>query len=47
MRISTKVPHYGKYSYLVFEHARNVAKGTWPVTQSPLVHIWDDESGGG
>ncbi len=39
-RIATKVPHYGRYSYLVFEDARNVAKGTWPVMRSPLIHTW-------
>ena len=29
-----KLPHYGKYGYLVFEGQRtptNVLKGTWPV----------------
>ncbi len=39
-----KLPHYGKYSYLVFEGARNVAKGTWPIGRSPLKVIWDTES---
>ena len=39
-RIATKVPHYGRYSYLVFEDARNVAKGTWPARRSPLIHHW-------
>jgi len=31
-----KLPHYGKYSYLVFEGSKNVAKGSWQVTSSPL-----------
>ncbi len=31
-----KLPHYGKYSYLVFEGTRNVAKGSWSVISSPL-----------
>jgi Peptidase family M1 domain len=31
-----KLPHYGKYSYLVFEGTRNVAKGSWEIVQSPL-----------
>lgn len=35
-RIGQLVPHYGKYSYLVFEGARNVGKGQWPVGVSPL-----------
>lgn len=34
--LGRKVPHYGKYGYLVFEETTNVAKGTWPVTRSPL-----------
>ncbi len=42
LRIATKVPHYGRYSYLVFENARNVAKGTWPVDRSPLIYAWPD-----
>ncbi|OQX12080.1 MAG: hypothetical protein BWK73_15805, partial [Thiothrix lacustris] len=34
-----KLPHYGKYSYLVFNSVsgENVAKGQWDVTDSPLV----------
>ena len=35
-RIGQLVPHYGKYSYLVFKGARNVAKGQWPALTSPL-----------
>jgi len=35
-RVGQLVPHYGKYSYLVFEGARNVGKGQWPVGDSPL-----------
>lgn len=37
-----KLPHYGSYSYLVFEGTRNVAKGTWPVERSPLKVVWDE-----
>lgn len=33
-----KVTHYGKYSYLIFDGARNQVKGVWPVTESPLIH---------
>lgn len=36
MVVSTKIPHYGKYSYLVFDGAQNRIKGTWPVSHSPL-----------
>lgn len=35
-RIGQLIPHYGKYSYLVFEGAKNVGKGQWPVVGSPL-----------
>jgi hypothetical protein len=34
--LGRKVPHYGKYGFLVFEATTNVAKGTWPVVSSPL-----------
>ncbi len=39
----TKLPHYGKYSYLGFEGDEpvNVAKGEWPVLNSPLIRIFD------
>ncbi len=35
-----KLPHYGKYSYLAFEgeEPTNIAKGQWPVLNSPLVY---------
>lgn len=37
-----KLPHYGKYSYLGFEGDEpvNVAKGQWPVFDSPLVKVF-------
>jgi aminopeptidase N len=34
--IARKMPHYGKYSYLVFDGGTNVAKGAWDVLDSPL-----------
>jgi hypothetical protein len=36
--LARKLPHYGKYSYLVFngEDLRNVGKGQWPLTDSAL-----------
>ena len=40
--LSRKLPHYNKYSYLVFEGTEpaNMAKGRWPVLDSPMtVHI--------
>ncbi|HDY75615.1 MAG TPA: hypothetical protein ENH49_03745, partial [Candidatus Marinimicrobia bacterium] len=35
-RIGQLIPHYGKYSYLVFKGTKNVGKGQWEVTESPL-----------
>ena len=32
-----KITHYGTYSYLAFHEGENRAKGTWPVTDSPLI----------
>jgi len=36
-----KLPHYGKYSYLVFEgdEPANIEKGQWPVVHSPLSKV--------
>ncbi len=36
-----KLPHYGKYSYLVFEgdEPANIEKGQWPVVHSPLTKV--------
>ena len=35
-RIGELIPHYGKYSYLIFKGSKNVAKGQWPALTSPL-----------
>ena len=35
-RIGQLMPHYGKYSYLVFKGTKNIAKGQWPAKDSPL-----------
>ncbi|MEZ5564832.1 MAG: M20/M25/M40 family metallo-hydrolase [Gammaproteobacteria bacterium] len=37
--LGRKLPHYGKYSWLVFagDEATNVAKGEWAATDSPLM----------
>ncbi|MEJ2638724.1 MAG: hypothetical protein P8010_04035, partial [Desulfosarcinaceae bacterium] len=35
-----KIPHYGNYSYLAFNQATNILKGTWAVTGSPLRVDW-------
>ncbi len=39
-----KIPHYGKYSYLVFTDGTNVAKGIWPAPYSPLVRTFAEQS---
>jgi hypothetical protein len=41
--VARKITHYGRYSYLVFREGRNEAKGTWPVTESPMVYHWEEE----
>lgn len=36
-----KLPHYGKYSYLVFHGGQNVDRGIWAVESSPLIYVFD------
>jgi hypothetical protein len=45
-REALKIPHYGKYSYLVFQGGENKVKGTWPALTSPLTHVftWKEDS---
>ena len=38
-----KIPHYGKYSYLVFSDGENRSKGTWEPVDSPMVHRFKAE----
>ncbi|QTR50287.1 M1 family metallopeptidase [Candidatus Thiothrix anitrata] len=40
-----KLPHYGKYSYVVFNSVTgdNMAKGQWDVTDSPLMTTFSNE----
>ncbi|MGB5987747.1 MAG: M1 family aminopeptidase [Desulfobacterales bacterium] len=40
--VARKVTHYGKYSYLVFQEGQNREKGTWPLSDSPMVFQWED-----
>ncbi len=35
-RLGQLIPHYGKYSYLVFKGSKNIAKGQWEIASSPL-----------
>jgi len=39
-----KLPHYGKYSYLVFAGTANIARGVWSVERSPLKVVWKEGS---
>jgi hypothetical protein len=39
-----KIPHYGKYSYLVFKGPSNQIKQTWPVTSSPVAIDWSESN---
>lgn len=38
--VARKIPHYGRYSYLVFEGFDNRLKGVWENAASPLVVTW-------
>ncbi|SCZ57312.1 M1 family metallopeptidase [Thiohalomonas denitrificans] len=46
--LARKVPHYGKYGYLVFagDAPDNQVKGQWPANSSPLVRRFDGAGGG-
>ena len=34
--VAREIPHYGKYSYLLFDGAVNQSKEIWVPTESPL-----------
>lgn len=36
--LARKIPHYGKYSLIIFEQETNVKKSQWPVLSSPLIY---------
>ncbi|MCB0422202.1 MAG: hypothetical protein KDD61_14485 [Bdellovibrionales bacterium] len=36
LRSAQKIPHYGKFSYLIFKEEANILKGEWTVLDSPL-----------
>ena len=40
-----KLPHYGKYGYLVFDNGTNRAKGEWEAAASPLQREFGPASG--
>ncbi|MEW6570664.1 MAG: M20/M25/M40 family metallo-hydrolase [Nitrospirota bacterium] len=45
--LSRKLPHYHKYSYLIFkgDESENIAKGRWPVFDSPMTAFVPDKDG--
>ncbi|NUM35145.1 MAG: M20/M25/M40 family metallo-hydrolase [Candidatus Brocadiae bacterium] len=44
--LARKLPHYGKYSYLVFQgqDPTNVLKGQWPILASPMSYTFYPEN---
>lgn len=38
-----RTTHYGRYSFLAFRDGNNQIKGTWPITESPLIYVWEEE----
>ena len=42
-KIAAKISHYGRYSLLLFESGRNLAKTTWVPATSPLRHVFTKE----
>ena len=36
LAVGRKLPHYSKYSYLLFDGSENVDRGVWPIPNSPL-----------
>ena len=45
--LGRKLPHYHKYSYLGFEgdEPENIAKGRWPILDSPMTAIFPSKDG--
>ena len=45
--LGRRLPHFHRYSYLVFEatEGSNVAKGRWPVVNSPMTILLPDQTG--
>ncbi|HUO77302.1 MAG TPA: M1 family aminopeptidase, partial [Thermodesulfovibrionales bacterium] len=45
--LGRKLPHYHKYSYLGFEgdEPENIAKGRWPILDSPMTAIFSSKDG--
>jgi hypothetical protein len=41
VQVVRKIPHYGKYGYLIFTGGEIRTRGGWPVTQSPTFHYFN------
>ncbi|HKL48282.1 MAG TPA: M1 family aminopeptidase [Desulfuromonadales bacterium] len=41
--VNRKIPHYGKYSILVFQNGENVVKETWPTKPGPTLYLFEKE----
>jgi hypothetical protein len=39
-----RIPHYGRYSVLVFQNGKNQVKSTWTPARSPLTFLFDEGS---
>jgi len=39
-----RIPHYGRYSLLVFRNGQNQIKSTWEPVKSPLKYLFDEEA---
>lgn len=42
--VASKIPHYGRYSLLLFADGRNIVKTTWEARTSPLRSVFPKES---
>jgi hypothetical protein len=39
-----RIPHYGRYSLLVFRNGQNQIKSTWEPVKSPLKYLFVEEA---
>ncbi len=42
LSVVRKLPHYGKYGFLLFHGSTNAAKGIWPILTSPMIHNFQE-----
>jgi hypothetical protein len=38
--VAAKIPHYGRFSYLIFRDGQNRGKGSWETADSPVSYRW-------